>query len=83
MLPDITTEAWSVIGETYLVTIVVSFIVAFLVHMMTLLVGRFGSAAKPLPAPDLVGAMEPPDDPEELAALAVAVALRSRHSEGR
>jgi len=31
-------QAWMVMGETYLLTIVVSLFVAFLIHMMTLLI---------------------------------------------
>ena len=38
-------QAWMVMGETYLLTIVVSLFVAFLIHMMTLLFRRFGAAA--------------------------------------
>lgn len=84
MEPNIIQQSWIVMGQTYLITIIVSFIVAFLVHMMTLLIGRFGSGAVPLPAAaDQVEAMEPPDDPEELAALAIAAALRGQTGEGR
>ena len=36
-------QAWMVMGETYLLTIVVSLFVAFLIHMMTLLIRRFKS----------------------------------------
>ena len=40
-------QAWIIMGETYLLTIVISLFVAFLIHMMTLLIRRFGTAAKP------------------------------------
>ena len=38
-------QAWIIMGETYLLTIVISLFVAFLIHMMTLLIRRFGTAA--------------------------------------
>ena len=70
------TQAWLVMGETYLLTIVVSLLVAFVVHMMTLLIRRFGASAKPLPASaEQVDVSAAPDDPDELAALAIAVAM--------
>ena len=76
-------QAWMVMGETYLLTIVVSLFVAFLIHMMTLLIRRFG-AAKPLPASaEQVEVSAAPDDPDELAALAIAVAVRRNNGEGR
>ncbi len=34
-------QAWMVMGETYLLTIVVSLFVAFLIHMITLLIRLF------------------------------------------
>ena len=61
--------------ETYLLTIVISLFVAFLIHMMTLLIRRFGTAAKPLPvSAEQVEISAQPDDPDELAALAIAIA---------
>ena len=66
-------QAWMVMGETYLLTIVVS-----------LLIRRFGAAAKPLPASaEQVEVSAAPDDPDELAALAIAVAVRRNNGEGR
>ena len=47
-------QAWIIMGETYLLTIVISLFVAFLIHMMTLLIRRFGTAAKPLPVSALI-----------------------------
>ena len=77
-------QAWMVMGETYLLTIVVSLFVAFLIHMMTLLIRRFGAAAKALPASaEQVEVSAAPDDPDELAALAIAVAVRRNNGEGR
>ncbi|MBS1368649.1 MAG: hypothetical protein HPZ91_01725 [Lentisphaeria bacterium] len=77
------TQAWLVMGETYLLTIVVSLLVAFVVHMMTLLIRRFGASAKPLPASaEQVDVSAAPDDPDELAALAIAVAMH-RDGAGR
>jgi len=78
------TQAWIVLLQTYGLTIVVSFLVAFLIHIMTILIRRFGAAAKPLPASaELVEAVEPPDDPDELAALAIAIAMRRGSGERR
>ena len=66
-------QAWIIMGETYLLTIVISLFVAFLIHMMTLLIRRFGTAAKPLPvSAEQVEISAQPDDPDELAALAIA-----------
>ena len=63
-------QAWIIMGETYLLTIVISLFVAFLIHMMTLLIRRFGTAAKPLPvSAEQVEISAQPDDPDELAAL--------------
>ena len=77
-------QAWIIMGETYLLTIVISLFVAFLIHMMTLLIRRFGTAAKPLPASaEQVEVSAAPDDPDELAALAIAVAVRRNNGEGR
>ena len=68
-------QAWIIMGETYLLTIVISLFVAFLIHMMTLLIRRFGTAAKPLPvSAEQVEILAQPDDPDELAALAIAIA---------
>lgn len=78
------TQAWIVLLQTYGLTIVVSFLVAFVIHIMTILIRRFGSAAKTLPASaELVEAVEPPDDPDELAALAIAIATRRNSVERR
>ena len=66
-------QAWIIMGETYLLTIVISLFVAFLIHMMTLLIRRFGTAAKPVSA-EQVEISAQPDDPDELAALAIAIA---------
>ena len=75
-------QAWIIMGETYLLTIVISLFVAFLIHMMTLLIRRFGTAAKPLPvsaeqveiSAEQVEISAQPDDPDKLAALAIAIA---------
>lgn len=68
-------QAWLIMGETYLLTIVVSLFVAFLIHMMTLLIRRFGSTAKPLPSSaEQVEIAALPDDPDEIAALAIVIA---------
>ena len=68
-------QAWIIMGETYLLTIVISLFVAFLIHMMTLFIRRFGTAAKPLPvSAEQVEISKQPDDPDELAALAIAIA---------
>ena len=77
-------QAWIIMGETYLLTIVISLFVAFLIHMMTLLIRRFGTAAfavrcargaRPLPvSAEQVEISKQPDDPDELAALAIAIA---------
>ena len=68
-------QAWIIMGETYLLTIVISLFVAFLIHMMTLLIRRFGTAAKPLPvSAEQVEISKQPDDPDKLAALAIAIA---------
>ena len=68
-------QAWIIMGKTYLLTIVISLFVAFLIHMMTLLIRRFGTAAKPLPvSAEQVEISAQPDDPDELAALAIAIA---------
>ena len=57
-------QAWIIMGETYLLTIVISLFVAFLIHMMTLLIRRFGTAAKPLPvSAEQVEISAQPDDP--------------------
>ena len=72
-------QAWIIMGETYLLTIVISLFVAFLIHMMTLLIRRFGTAAKPLPvSAEQVEISKQPDDPDELAALAIAIATTQR-----
>lgn len=39
-------QAWIIMGETYLLTIVISLFVAFLIHMMTLLIRRFGTGGE-------------------------------------
>lgn len=68
-------QAWIIMGKTYLLTIVISLFVAFLIHMMTLLIRRFGTAAKPLPvSAEQVEISAQPDDPDKLAALAIAIA---------
>lgn len=68
-------QAWIIMGETYLLTIVISLFVAFLIHMMTLLIRRFGAAARPLPvSAEQVEISAQPDDPDKLAALAIAIA---------
>ena len=74
-------QAWIIMGETYLLTIVISLFVAFLIHMMTLLIRRFGTAAKPLPiSAEQVEISAQPDDPGELAALAIAIAtMQCKH----
>lgn len=78
------TQAWIVSLQTYGLTIVVSFLVAFLVHIMTILIRRFGATAKTLPvSAELVEAVEPPDDPDELAALVIAIASRRTSGERR
>lgn len=72
-------QAWIIMGETYLLTIVISLFVAFLIHMMTLLIRRFGTVAKPLPvSAEQVEISKQPDDPDELAALAIAIATTRR-----
>ena len=70
-------QAWIIMGKTYLLTIVISLFVAFLIHMMTLLIRRFGTAAKPLPvSAEQVEISAQPDDPDKLAALAMSAATR-------
>ena len=64
-------QAWIIMGETYLLTIVISLFVAFLIHMMTLLIRRFGT----------VEISELPEDPDELAALAIAIAAMRKEGE--
>ncbi len=78
-------EAWEVTGFTYLLTIVVSLFVASIIHMMTLLIRRFGAKAAPLPVSAVQEPEVPaPDNPDELAAVAIAVALRRiRREDGR
>jgi len=77
------TQAWLVVFETYTLTIAVSFLVAFLIHMMTTLIRRFGVSAHPLPVhAEEMEAGAIPDDPDELAAIAIAIAMR-RSGEGR
>lgn len=43
-------EAWEVMGFSYLLTIIVSLLVAVVIHGMTVLIRRFGAKAAPLPA---------------------------------
>ena len=74
-------QAWIIMGETYLLTIVISLFVAFLIHMMTLLIRRFGTAAKPLPvSAEQVEISAQPDDPDELAARSRRSRSKYRHS---
>ncbi len=62
-------EAWQVMGFTYLLSAIVAMFVAFLIHMLVLLIRRFGKA----PQPETAAVAQ--DDAGEIA-LAIAVALQ-------
>ncbi len=76
-------SAWGVIGEVYFITIVVSFVVAFLIHMMTILISRFGAAKPGVVSNGQIEAKTPADNPEEMAAVAIAIAMRGDTNKGR
>ncbi len=70
-------QAWVMMGFSYLLTIVVSLLVAVVIHVMVIMIRRFSSAAKPLPESAVKDPeLPPPDNPDELLALAIAVAAR-------
>lgn len=78
-------EAWEVMGFTYLLTIVVSMLVAVVIHVMTVLIRRFGAKAAPLPASAVQEPVVPvPDDPDEVLAVVLAASIRmQRNPEGK
>ena len=64
-------NSWSVMGFTYLLSAAVSLLVAALIHVLVILIQRFGS--KPVPA-----AVPAAADYDAEIAVAVAVALRQQ-----
>ena len=78
-------EAWEVMGFSYLLTIIVSLLVAVVIHGMTVLIRRFGAKAAPLPASAVHEPVVPvPDDPDEVLAVVLAASIRmQRNPEGK
>ena len=78
-------EAWEVMGFSYLLTIIVSLLVAVVIHGMTVLIRRFGAKAAPLPASAVQEPVVPvPDDPDEVLAVVLAALIRmQRNPEGK
>ncbi|HJH05707.1 hypothetical protein [Victivallis vadensis] len=78
-------EAWEVMGFSYLLTIIVSLLVAVVIHGMTVLIRRFGAKAAPLPASAVQEPVVPvPDDPDEVLAVVLAASIRmQRNPEGK
>ncbi|PWM75516.1 MAG: hypothetical protein DBX90_12625 [Lentisphaerae bacterium] len=78
-------EAWEVMGFSYLLTIIVSLLVAVVIHGMTVLIRRFGAKATPLPASAVQEPVVPvPDDPDEVLAVVLAASIRmQRNPEGK
>ena len=72
-------------GFSYLLTIIVSLLVAVVIHGMTVLIRRFGAKAAPLPASAVQEPVVPvPDDPDEVLAVVLAASIRmQRNPEGK